>query len=322
MESMFKNRVKKNFDFLKKWAKRGNITAYRVYDKDIPQYPYTVDFYDGSIVIYQYESLKYNHENNEEYLEKDIKKLEEVIISIKNIFQIDEDNIFLKKRKKQKGILQYEKEIDKKITKIVTEGDMKFIVNLSDYIDCGLFLDHRKTRQLVKNLAFDNNILNLFSYTGSVSVAAALGKAKSVTSVDMSNTYLNWAEENFKLNNISLHNHEFIREDITKWLPEIALTRKKFDFIFIDPPSFSNSKKMQELFDIQKDYIKIINNSEKILSTNGKIIFSCNLRSFKFTNEFFNDKFLIEDISLKTIPQDFRNSKIHYTWMLRKKISN
>ena len=319
MESMFKNRVVKNYNFLKKWAKRENITAYRVYDKDIPQYPYAVDIYSGSIVLYQYERTKNQKEIPEEFETADKLQLDEVILTIKELFQIEETDIFLKVRKRQKGLSQYEREMEKGITKIVNEGEMKFIVNLSDYLDCGLFLDHRKTRQIVKKQVSGSHVLNLFAYTGSISVAAALGKAISVTTVDMSNTYLNWAEENFKLNKIPLENNEFIRANIMEWLPKMSTKSKKYDFIFIDPPSFSNSKKMTDSFDVQKDYITIIKYCEKMLTKNGKILFSCNLRSFKFANELFTEKFKIEDISKKTLPQDFRNEKIHYAWLLTKK---
>ncbi len=319
MESMFKNRIVKNYSFLKKWAKRENITAFRVYDKDIPQYPFAVDIYSDSIVLYQYERSKNQKNLTEEFEISDKLQLEEVILAIKELFHIDEYNIFLKLRKRQKGTSQYEREMEKGITKIVNEGNMKFIVNLSDYLDCGLFLDHRKTRQIVKKQASGNHVLNLFAYTGSVSVAAALGNAKSVTTVDMSNTYLNWAEENFKLNDISLKDHEFIRADIMEWLPKMSTKSKKYDFIFIDPPSFSNSKKMLDSFDLQKDYVNILKYCEKMLSKNGKILFSCNLRTFKFAKELFNEKFIIEDITKKTLPQDFRNEKIHYAWLLTKK---
>jgi 23S rRNA (cytosine1962-C5)-methyltransferase len=319
MESMFKNRVVKNYSFLKKWANRENITAFRVYDKDIPQYPFAVDLYSGAIVLYQYERSKNQKDLSEEFEAADKLQLEEVILTIKDLFQIDESNIFLKVRKKQKGLSQYERETEKGITKIVNEGEMKFIVNLSDYLDCGLFLDHRKTRQIVKKQVSGNHVLNLFAYTGSVSIAAALGNAKSVTTVDMSNTYLNWAESNFKLNNISLEKHEFIRADIMEWLPKMSTKSKKYDFIFIDPPSFSNSKKMLDSFDVQKDYVTILKHCEKMLSKNGKILFSCNLRSFKFANELFTEKFVIEDITKKTLPQDFRNEKIHHAWILTKK---
>jgi 23S rRNA (guanine2445-N2)-methyltransferase / 23S rRNA (guanine2069-N7)-methyltransferase len=319
MESMFINRVKKNYLFLKKWSKRENITAFRIYDKDIPQYPFAVDFYSGAIVLYQYERSKNNSELSNEYEIADLLQLEEVISDLKKYFVLNENDFFLKVRKKQKGLSQYERENEKGVTRVVNEGDMKFLVNLSDYLDCGLFLDHRKTRQIVKKLSFDKNVLNLFAYTGSVSVAAALGNAKSVTTVDMSNTYLKWAESNFKLNNISNSNNEFIRANIVEWLDNLTINSKKFDLIFVDPPSFSNSKKMSESFDIQRDYISLLKNCEKILSEKGTIIFSNNLRSFKFDNEEFLKSFNIENITKKTLPQDFRNEKIHQAWLLNKK---
>ncbi|APJ02771.1 class I SAM-dependent methyltransferase [Silvanigrella aquatica] len=318
MESMFKNRIIKNYNFLKKWAKRENITAYRVYDKDIPQYPFAVDLYSKSVVLYQYERSQNQKDMPEEFEMADKLQLDEVILTLKNVFCVEENNIYLKVRKKQKGISQYERQTEQGITEIIHEGDMKFIVNLSDYLDCGIFLDHRKTRQIVKKNAHNTHFLNLFAYTGSVSIAAAMGNAKSITTVDMSNTYLNWAKENFKLNNIPVDDHDFLRENIMEWLPKASIKAKKYDFIFVDPPSFSNSKKMQDSFDVQKDYVEILKHCERMLTPNGKIIFSCNLRSFKFDNELFSNNFKIENITKKTLPQDFRNEKIHYAWFLTK----
>ncbi|BBH51945.1 class I SAM-dependent methyltransferase [Fluviispira sanaruensis] len=319
MDSMFKNRLEKNFNFHKKWAKRDNVTAFRIYDKDIPEYSYSIDYYDGSIIVYEYERGKAALRYTEEYMKADKEQLEEVILSIKNLFAIDDSKLFLKLRKRQKGLFQYERQDEKEITKIVSEGEMKFKVNLSDYLDSGLFLDHRKTRQIIKKSVVGKNVLNLFAYTGSVSVAAAYGQAERITTVDMSNTYLKWAEENFKINKISLEQHEFIRADIMTWLPTVSYRAKKYDFIFLDPPSFSNSKKMHESFDLQKDYLFLLNQCEKLLTSNGSILFSCNLRSFKFAKELFEDKFVIEDLTKKTIPKDFRNERIHHAWLLTKK---
>ncbi|KAB8027740.1 class I SAM-dependent methyltransferase [Fluviispira multicolorata] len=320
MDSMFKNRLEKNFNSHKKWAKRENVTAFRIYDKDIPEYSYSIDYYDGSIVVYEYERGKASLRYTEEYMKADKEQLEEVILAIKTLFEIDESKIFLKLRKRQKGLFQYERQDEKEVIKIVSEGDMKFKVNLSDYLDSGLFLDHRKTRQIVKKNATEKKVLNLFAYTGSVSIAAALGNAEYITTVDMSNTYLKWAEENFNLNKIPVSRHEFIRADIMSWLPTVSYRSKKYDFIFLDPPSFSNSKKMHESFDVQKDYIFLLNQCEKLLNSKGKILFSCNLRSFKIDKNIFTDKFDIEDLTKKTIPKDFRNERIHHAWMLTKKI--
>ena len=313
MDTTFINRVKKNFAFLKKWAKKENITAFRVYDKDIPQYPCTIDFYAGALVVYQYETPK----SQQEYIEQDKEKLSQCLTELKTFFNINADNLFLKARKKQKGLNQYEKQEQKEITQIINEGKMKFKVNLSDYLDCGLFLDHRKTRQLIQNLSKDKKVLNLFAYTGSVSVAAALGGATSVTTIDMSNTYLQWAKDNFVINNLALENNFFIRADVLAWIKDIPLSNT-YDLIFIDPPSFSNSKKMLEIFDVQKDYVFLIQQCAKVLNTNGIIFFSNNLKSFKFDDALFNKYFKISNVTKKTIPQDFRNEKIHQAWILEK----
>ncbi|WGL58708.1 class I SAM-dependent methyltransferase [Pigmentibacter sp. JX0631] len=313
MESMFINRVKKNYANLSKWAKRENITAYRIYDKDIPQYPYTIDFYAGNIVLYKYETPNYQIE----FAEKDAEKLKLSLLELIAFFGIDENKIFLKSRKKQKGLSQYEKQDSKKVTEIVTEKNMNFLINLSDYLDCGLFLDHRKSRQMIRSMSKDLSILNLFAYTGSVSVAAALGGAKKVTTIDMSNTYIQWAIENFKLNNIDISKHQFIRANVLQWLTEIS-EEKIYDFIFLDPPSFSNSKKMFESFDVQQDHLFLLKQCSKMLKLNGQIFFSNNLKSFKLDEENLKNFFHIENVTKKTIPLDFRNEKIHQAWILKK----
>lgn len=313
METMFINRIKKNFTFLKKWAKKEKTNAFRIYDRDIPQYPYIVDYYNEYIVVYKYETPK----NQQEFLASDNEKLQNCLNDLMTYFDIDSKKLYLKSRKKQKGLAQYEKENQEQITHIVSEGDMNFIVNVSDYLDCGLFLDHRKTRQIIKSIAKNKSVLNLFAYTGSVSVAAAMGGANNVTTVDMSNTYLEWAKENFSLNKIPLNKHKFIRSDVLIWLNDLQ-ENEKYDLIFIDPPSFSNSKKMLDTFDVQRDYIFLIKQCEKLLQPNGIIVFSNNLKSFKFDENLFNKDFKIKDITKKTIPQDFRNEKIHQAWILEK----
>ncbi|MGY3803429.1 class I SAM-dependent methyltransferase [Pigmentibacter ruber] len=313
MESMFINRVKKNYTNLSKWAKRENVTAYRIYDKDIPQYPYTIDFYSGNIVLYKYETPKYQIE----FEEKDAEKLSLSISELSEFFKIEKSKIFLKSRKKQKGLSQYEKQDSKKVTEIVNEKNMNFLVNLSDYLDCGLFLDHRKSRQMIYSMSKDLSVLNLFAYTGSVSVAAALGGARKVTTIDMSNTYIQWAIENFKLNNIDIKKHEFIRANVLQWLSEVT-EEKIYDFIFLDPPSFSNSKKMFEAFDVQQDHIFLLKQCSKMLKPRGQIFFSNNLKSFKLEEGNLKNFFQIENITKKTIPQDFRNEKIHQAWILKK----
>ncbi|MBR1818828.1 MAG: class I SAM-dependent methyltransferase, partial [Neisseriaceae bacterium] len=186
-------------------------------------------------------------------------------------------------------------------------------VNLDKYLDTGLFLDHRNTRLRIKNEAAGKLFLNLFAYTGSFTVYAALGGAIYSETVDLSNSYCEWAEKNFKLNNINTKQHIIIRENVLTYLEQ---TNKQFDLIIIDPPSFSNSKKMTHSFDIQRDHILLITQAMKLLSPNGVLYFSNNLRTFKLANE-ISEKYSVKDISAQSVPLDFRNKKIHRCWQIK-----
>ena len=224
------------------------------------------------------------------------------------------DNIVLKVREQKKGTTQYQKVAQHQQTVEVYENGAKFKVNLRDYLDTGLFLDHRITRQIVQQMAKGKDVLNLFAYTGSVSVHAALGGAKSVSTVDMSNTYIDWAKENFQLNN--LHGaYEFIQADCLTWL---ARHDQKYDFIFIDPPSFSNSKRMDTTWDVQRDHLKLLSDAVLCLRAGGTIMFSNNFRQFKLDEAGLSELGLgIKNISQQTLPEDFqRNPKIHHCWLL------
>ena len=199
----------------------------------------------------------------------------------------------------------------------VEESGLKFSINIRDYLDTGLFLDHRTTRSMIREWSKDKRFLNLFAYTGSVSVYAAAGSAKSTTTVDMSKTYLEWAKRNFKLNNMMTNNHQFIQADCIKWLKEQKSSKNKYDLIFLDPPTFSNSKRMDTVFDVQKDHVYLINAAMKLLDNDGMLVFSNNFRKFKMDSG-LTDLYEIEDISKKTIPEDFkRNQKIHNCWTIK-----
>ena len=222
-------------------------------------------------------------------------------------------NIHLKVRKQQKGKKQYEKLNAQKEFFVVHEGGHQFYVNFRDYLDTGLFLDHRTTRQLIQKMASGKTFLNLFSYTGSVSVYAARGGASETTTVDMSHTYLNWAKRNFSLNEIPLDAHSFHQGDCFEWLKQC---QNKYDLIFLDPPTFSASKRMKSSLDIQRDHVKLIKLAAECLSPEGTLVFSNNLRSFEM--DFTGIKpLLVENWSSKTLPKDFeRNPKIHNCWKI------
>lgn len=309
--SDFANRVKKNLKTLKGWVKSEGIDCYRCYDADIPEYNVAVDIYGDYLVIHEYAPPKSID------ADKATKRLQEVIYWAPKITGIETNKVVLKTRAKQKGTNQYQR-VDKKNQTIeVTEYGAKLKVNLWDYLDTGLFLDHRKTRQIVAKKAKNKSLLNLFAYTGSVSLQAALHGASEVTTVDMSNTYLQWAEENFALNKLVSHKYQFIQANCLQWLKEHT---GKYDIIFIDPPTFSNSKRMEDSFDVQRDYVDIITDAEKLLSDNGEIIFTNNKRNFKMDHEAMLAIGLkAECLTELTRDKDFaRNKHIHNSWSLKR----
>jgi 23S rRNA G2069 N7-methylase RlmK/C1962 C5-methylase RlmI len=305
----FSNRLAKNYKHLKTWAQRFSCDAFRVYDKDIPEYAVSVDFYAGKVVIYRY--------FNPQYQDRDDVRFLDVIAGVKDVFSVEESDIFVKERQRQKGLSQYEKVDKQTVLHRVKEGSLEFIVNLSDYLDTGLFLDHRLSRRWVFENAAGLRVLNLFCYTGSVSVHALGGGASQVVSIDLSSTYLDWAEANLKLNGFDARAHPLIRADVCDWLRRPNVDGF-FDLIFLDPPSFSNSKKMKDVFDVQRDHVWMIERCLERLSTKGKLFFSNNLRSFKMDSELL-DRYVFEEISKSTLPPDYRNELIHRAWLIEHK---
>jgi len=311
---MFANRLKKNLKKLSKWAKQNHITCYRVYDADLPEYAVAVDIYQSEqtwINVQEYEPPKSIDQHKAD------QRLAGLLAEIPRVLGVNSDQVFLKIRRKQKSTDQYEKQGDQGRFHIIEEGGCKLLVNFEDYLDTGLFLDHRPIRMMIQQQAKGKSFLNLFAYTGSATVHAAMGGAASTTTVDMSNTYINWAKKNMALN-ANEGEHEFIQADCLEWLAtEAELPSKHYDLIFLDPPTFSNSKRMDEAFDIQNDHIQLINNAISLLSPGGVLYFSTNFRRFKIDKQALSD-FIVEDISAATIPEDFaRNPKIHYCWRIK-----
>jgi 23S rRNA (guanine2445-N2)-methyltransferase / 23S rRNA (guanine2069-N7)-methyltransferase len=308
---MIANRLKKNFKHISKWAKRNNIQCYRVYDADLPEFSAAIDIYKDWVHVQEYQAPASID------IRKARQRFKHIIDVVPEILGIAKSHMVIKQRQKQKGQQQYERQANKGYDFIVAENNLKFNTNLHDYIDTGLFLDHRDLRLKVRQLAEGKDVLNLFAYTGSVSVYAAAGGAKSVTTIDMSNTYLEWAKQNFKLNEFTADNYHFIKSDCIKWLKEQNLTSKTYDLIFLDPPTFSNSKSMQSMFDIQKDHVYLIKQCMKLLNLGGLLIFSNNFRKFKLDTEALAD-YEIENITQSTMPEDFkRNQKIHHCWLIQ-----
>ncbi|WP_324006266.1 bifunctional 23S rRNA (guanine(2069)-N(7))-methyltransferase RlmK/23S rRNA (guanine(2445)-N(2))-methyltransferase RlmL [Pasteurella multocida] len=308
----FANRLQKNSKKIEKWAKQQGINAYRLYDADLPEYNLAVDRYDDHIVVQEYAAPKNIDEN------KARQRLLDAVTATLQVTGVETNKLILKVRQKQKGTNQYEKLANKGDYFYVNEYGAKLWVNLTDYLDTGLFLDHRLTRKMLGEMAKGKDVLNLFAYTGSATVHMALGGAKSTTTVDMSNTYLNWAEQNLLLNELEGKQHKLIQADCLQWL---ARCDRQFDLIFVDPPTFSNSKRMEDSWDVQRDHIKLMTQLKRILRPNGTIVFSNNKRGFKMDVEGLETIGLSAvDITAKTLPLDFeRNKQIHNCWVVRLK---
>jgi len=296
-------RLAKNLSRLSPLVKKYGVEAYRLYDRDIPDYPYIVDIYGPSTVIYDRSNEKLdNTEEKRGHWDQTLEALKELKFSQQ----------FLKRR--ASGKHQYQKLDEKQQSQIIKEGPAKFLVNLTDYLDTGLFLDHRIMREKIFKESKGKRVLNLFSYTGSVSVFAALGGATEVTSVDMSKTYSEWAQENFKINNIPLQPNRFLVEDVLTYL-EGPRDEEYYDLIFLDPPTFSNSKKMEDSFEVERDQRFLIEHCLRRLKDGGTFYFSTNKRDFKL-DPIMRDRYSIQDISKKTIPFDFRDQKIHKVFLV------
>ncbi|MEE2960611.1 MAG: bifunctional 23S rRNA (guanine(2069)-N(7))-methyltransferase RlmK/23S rRNA (guanine(2445)-N(2))-methyltransferase RlmL [Myxococcota bacterium] len=312
--TMVANRIRKNIKSLRKWQKKEDITCYRLYDRDIPEYAAAIDWYDGHLHIQEYAAPNTVDSRKAEHRFNDIVQAASRVMY--ETLQADPKNIHIKQRERQRGTSQYEKHDSRSNFFNVRENGCQFKVNLTDYLDTGLFLDHRITRNILRELSNGKSFLNLFAYTGTATVYAAKGGARSTTTVDMSNTYLKWAQENAELNHIGGRDHSFERADCLRWIREC---RKQYGLIFLDPPTFSNSSHMSETFDVQRDHTALLQATTKLLAKNGTLIFSNNRRNFKMDHEALTG-LDIKDITQKTIPPDFaRNDKIHNVWEITRR---
>lgn len=299
---MFENRLRKVYKHLAKQAQRQSVTCFRIYDHDLPEFPFIIEQYEDKLYVSEYKRQhKLSEAEHEQWLEE-CKKTMSLVIGVPT------STIFLKLRKRKENRQdQYQKLEEERKEFIVGENGLKFIVNLSDYLDTGLFLDHRITRQMVKELSRVKKVLNLFCYTGSFSVYAAAGGADKTVSVDLSKTYLSWAERNAKENNQSIDKHEFIHADVKQYLAK--LRDGSFDIIVMDPPTFSNSKRMDDILDIQRDHVSLINECMRILSKEGLLFFSTNYTKFQLAVDAIHAS-TIKDITNATTPFDF-TGKLH-----------
>lgn len=308
---MFANRLAKMYKHISKWARKNKVTCYRVYDHDVPQYPFAIDIYQNFAYVTEYQtSYPMTEEEHRNWLSFCLVKMVEV-------FEMPLDSIFYKTRKKQKWLQQHVGFDEPGFQVIAKENGLKFRVNMTEYLDTGLFLDHRNTRQMVREQAEGKKVLNLFAYTGSFSVYAAAGGAAKVTTIDMSHTYLNWAKENMSLNNLFDHEkHSFIQADAIEWLANPTIY-DYFDIIVLDPPTFSNSKRMLDVLDIQRDHATLINQCLRRLTADGVLYFSTNFRKFQMDAAHIATH-NIKNITSQTIPNDFRDKKIHSCFKITK----
>jgi len=311
--AMFANRLRKNLKRLGSWAAREGIACYRLYDADMPEYAVAVDLYQGAqrwAHVQEYQAPKDVDPAKAEA------RLQEALSAIPAVLEISPEHMFFKVRRRQKGAAQYEKLAEEKQFHEVGEGGLRFLVNFTDYLDTGLFLDHRLTRALLRELARGRHFLNLFAYTGTATVYAAAGGAASTATVDMSRTYLDWARKNLALNGYSDARHHYIQADCLEWLRQAAHEKMRYGLIFLDPPTFSNSARMDDAFDVQRDHVALLAAAARLLAPDGALIFSNNLRSFKMDQAALPGLH-IEDITRSTIPEDFaRNPRIHNCWKI------
>jgi 23S rRNA (guanine2445-N2)-methyltransferase / 23S rRNA (guanine2069-N7)-methyltransferase len=308
----FRNRLQKNLKQLSRWAKKQSVSCYRVYDADLPDYSAAIDLYTSAdspeerwICIQEYEAPETIDPVKAKF------RTRELVTICQAQFEVDDAHLIYKTRSRQRGESQYQRVENTENFHLVSEGSAKLWVNFEDYLDTGLFLDHRPIRLKIAGESKDKDFLNLFAYTGAATVHAGLGGAKSTTTVDMSNTYLEWAGRNLAANGLNTDRHQLVQADCLQWL---ASQTERYDLIFLDPPTFSNSKRMTDAFDVQQDQISLVRGAMSLLRKGGVLYFSTNLRNFRLNPE-IESEFSPENITTETIPFDFkRRQNIHHCW--------
>jgi 23S rRNA (cytosine1962-C5)-methyltransferase len=307
--TMFYNRLVKVFRHVSKQAKKLQVSCYRVYDHDLPEFPFCIEVYEDKVYLAEYR--RHHHMSEEEHGIW----LEQCLPIISDVTSIAVEKIYLRERKRKSDRQdQYEKLNMAQDFFIVKESGLNFKVNLTDYLDSGLFLDHRITRGLIRDESKKKNVLNLFCYTGSFSVYAASGGASQVTSVDLSKTYLNWAKENMSINDLlDDKKHSFIHADVKQYLWE--LPKNLFDLVIMDPPTFSNSKRMKDFLDIQRDHAALINQTITLMKPSGVLYFSTNFSKFVLDQHSISASG-IKDITRATTPFDFQGKLSRYCFRI------
>lgn len=305
---MFANRLVKNQKRLKKWLKQSGETCYRLYDADMPEFALAIDRYGDRVHVQEYAAPSSINPAQAQ------KRLFDALEVLPDALGVDSSKVYIKRRERQTGTAQYQKRDASGERFDVREGDARLWVNLRDYLDTGLFLDHRPVRRMLGEMASGKRFLNLFCYTATATVQAALGGASDSVSVDMSNTYLEWAKDNFTLNELDLRLHRVVRDDCFRWL---ETANAEFDLIFMDPPTFSNSKKMRDTLDVQRDHPRLVELAMARLAPGGTLVFSNNQRRFKL-DDALSERYAVEEVTSRTFDPDFqRRTNMHHVFLLR-----
>lgn len=300
------NRLDKNQRQLGRWARREGLEAWRLYDRDMPEFPLAIDRYGEALHVQVYERRR-------PFEAEQIRQLDE---ALRQHFALQPEQLAIKTRRRQRGLAQYEKLDARASSLLVREHNYRFEVNLHRYLDTGLFLDHRGTRRMLGERAEGRTVLNLFAYTGSFSVYAAGGGARRTVTVDMSRTYQDWSRRNLAHNDLNdPERHQFVQADVTGFLQHMRSSRERFDLIVLDPPSFSNSKRMQSSFDIQRDHPQLLRDCLSLLAPGGQLFFSNNRQGFRL-DPAINDWAESEEITEQTVPPDFRRHRPHRCWLM------
>jgi 23S rRNA G2069 N7-methylase RlmK/C1962 C5-methylase RlmI len=305
---LFGRRLDKLAKHLRRYPTKQAITCYRIYERDIAEIPLIVDRYEDHLHLTEY-SAPYQRT-----VDQHSRWLDLMSTTASRVLDVAPEKIFFKRRNRQVGNTQHEHIADKKYEIEVNEGGLKFIVNLSDYIDTGLFLDHRITRSMVRDVSVGKRFLNLFAYTGSFSVYAAAGGASETTTVDWSNTYLDWAKRNMALNGFGSSSHHFVRDNAVDFVYN-QKRQPTYDLAFVDPPTFSNSKRTETLWDVQRDSVPLLEQLLLLMKPGGVIYFSNNFRGFKMESASLAATH-IHEISNQTVPPNYRNRRIHRCWRM------
>jgi len=291
---MLANRLRKNARHRRRWARRCGVECYRIYDRDIPEIQLTVDWYGGRVCVWSWAD-----------------DAEELVEAVGPALEVPPEGVFVKRRARQRGTAQYERVGGARERVEVAEGGLRFLVNLRDYLDTGLFLDQRQTRAMVREEARGSRMLNLFAYTGAFSVYGAAGGAGSTCTVDLSRTYLDWATENMALNGFEGGQHRFERGDVSSWLAQAP--RESFDLVIVDPPTFSNSKRMRGTWDINRDHVGLLEDVLRVTVAGGVVYFSSNARRFRLGEVRGAE---VAEITDRTVPPDFKQRRPHRCWRL------